>query len=427
MNNQATTETTWVDYFEFEGKTYKIYKRNQTEGASWYVHYKYRGERHLVSAETNIKKDAIKIFKGHIADTKAGRKENLEAFKSRRPEAAPAEFCTIGQLLKAYEAAPIEASDDTRHANANSLRVVVRRAHGGEDVDQLSTGIFNAERGPDLVRDYFEECQKMVNEARDQIKQQRIKRSANSTFNQAKGVFRPKAVVTLRRQGLVFPDTTWLETEWKQQKFGKVGSVHYSPPADDVVNTTFQEWAKLPRNEFLAVGHELAFGLRANEIAQATWGWWTMKMGQPSLDGECKVKAGSGRVEVCALDPFWRIMQNRIATENWRGAAADFVIDGCMSNRTQNVFRNVGEWLRSLGWRTQKTNHALRAYSGSQVAMKYGIYAAMVWLRHSSVKVTETHYTHFLQKHKIADPTKITAQWAQVTAPANVLPMAAGF
>jgi hypothetical protein len=37
-------------------------------------------------------------------------------------------------------------------------------------------------------------------------------------------------------------------------------------------------------------------------------------------------------------------------------------------------------WPRGLGWETQKTNHGLRAYAGSQIAMKYGIYEAQTWL-----------------------------------------------
>jgi integrase len=75
----------------------------------------------------------------------------------------------------------------------------------------------------------------------------------------------------------------------------------------------------------------------------------------------------------------------------------------------------VSEFLRKDAhkWETMKTNHALRAYAGSQVAMKYGIYDAQCWLRHSTVKVTEQHYSHFIKRFRPADLDTIPARWAQ--------------
>jgi hypothetical protein len=61
-----------------------------------------------------------------------------------------------------------------------------------------------------------------------------------------------------------------------------------------------------------------------------------------------------------------------------------------------------------------KTNHALRAYAGSQVAMKYGIYEAQMWLRHSTVKVTEQNYSHFVNKFKPADLEQLPTRWAVI-------------
>jgi integrase len=81
----------------------------------------------------------------------------------------------------------------------------------------------------------------------------------------------------------------------------------------------------------------------------------------------------------------------------------------------------VSEWLRKLGWKTNKTNHALRAYAGSQIAMKYSIYEASGWLRHSTVKVTENHYTYFIKRFKPADLNTIPARWATVEAKAPEL------
>ena len=49
--------------------------------------------------------------------------------------------------------------------------------------------------------------------------------------------------------------------------------------------------------------------------------------------------------------------------------------------------------------------------------MKYGIYEAQMFLRHSTVKVTEQNYSHFVNKFKPADLATIPARWATI-APA---------
>lgn len=92
------------------------------------------------------------------------------------------------------------------------------------------------------------------------------------------------------------------------------------------------------------------------------------------------------------------------------------IITGTETYRTDDLFRAVSAWLRGLGWETMKTNHALRAYAGSQVAMKYGIYEAQIFLRHSTVKVTEQNYSHFVSKFKPANLDQIPARWAKVTS-----------
>ena len=59
-----------------------------------------------------------------------------------------------------------------------------------------------------------------------------------------------------------------------------------------------------------------------------------------------------------------------------------------------------------------KTSHALRVYAGCQVAMRYGIYEAQMWLRHSTVKITERNNSHFVSKFKPQELESIAARWA---------------
>jgi hypothetical protein len=140
------------------------------------------------------------------------------------------------------------------------------------------------------------------------------------------------------------------------------------------------------------------------------------------------VKNGSGIVQVRAVDPFYSIMKRKIAEMKWApdpansgpDAVSDLIITGTVTYRTDDIFRAVSAWLRGLGWETMKTNHALRAYTGSQIAMKYGIYEAQMWLRHSTVKVTEQHYSHFVNKFKPADLENLATRWATLPEPKKV-------
>jgi integrase len=170
--------------------------------------------------------------------------------------------------------------------------------------------------------------------------------------------------------------------------------------------------AEQDRNLYLAIGHELSFGLRIGEMAQAKWGWHQVRSGYPVLDGAASVKNGSAMIQVRALDPWYSHMQFQIDLHNWRTEPADHIIIGSEAYRQDGLYRAISDWLRHLGWETKKTNHALRAYAGGQVAMKYGIYEAQMFLRHSTVKVTEQNYSHFVKKFRPQDPNTIAARWA---------------
>ena len=201
-------------------------------------------------------------------------------------------------------------------------------------------------------------------------------------------------------------------------------------PPETIIQQTLTDWealgngASVPANRdlFLAIGHELAFGLRLAEMSQAKWNWHTERNGYPVLDGRAAVKNGTGLIQVRALDPFYSTLK-RIAVKNgWWGEADTLVIQGTETYRTDELFRAVSAWLRARGWETMKTNHALRAYAGSQVAMRYGIYEAQMFLRHSSVKVTEQNYSHFVSKFKPTDLNQIATRWAIIPAKVTSTP-----
>ena len=92
-------------------------------------------------------------------------------------------------------------------------------------------------------------------------------------------------------------------------------------------------------------------------------------------------------------------------------------LKGTETYRTDLAFRAVSTRVRGLGWGTRKTNSAFQADAGSQIAMKYGIYDAQVWLRHSSVTATEGHYQQYVADFKPANQDDIPARWATLERP----------
>jgi len=425
-------------YFEFEGKEYRIFKREEERSAPWYLYFEFQKERIKRCLASNVQETAIDAAKKIITAVKRGNWEALEETKLRSkpdPDAAP-RSSTIGQVIAAYDAAALDMQDGSKRGNVNCLRNCLRRVTGkeaDEEIDALSCDLL---ADGDFARQYFRyalaraKAKQAEAEAKGATNGQqlaaRVKRSANSMLNQAKSVFRPKCMAIYRQAGLVLPDLSKFHEGYKEEKFEKVNKAQFNPPGDAVIDATIAAWKELTdRNMFLAIGHELAFGERKSEMGQTRWSWWTSLEGQPFLDGTADVKNTLGDIQVRALDPYYTIMAARIEKEGWRGAPTDYVLSGTETERTEDVFRRISDWLRGLGWQTQKTNHALRAYAGSQVAMRYKIYAASVWLRHSSVKVTESHYTYFITKHRVEDPTKLAARWAQLAPelvkPANII------
>jgi integrase len=234
-------------------------------------------------------------------------------------------------------------------------------------------------------------------------------------------MFAVDAVRAYRLAGLEVPGLTVFfdalkSTRAKLRRGARAGE----QPADDaVVQRLLAQWPSLPRNEFLAVGLGLACGLRPGEVAKATWDWLTVRNGVPWLFFEAsdasgfKVKNRSGVISVRPLDPFWRILNERADREGWRGGAGVFLLDGSPSERKDYVSRRISVWLRSLGWRARFIQHALRAWSGGQVCLKWNLETARTWLRHENIKTTDEHYMYLLNEAERYGLSRTAAvEWA---------------
>jgi len=374
----------------------------------YYFRFVYRGKAYKRCLETTNATEAQKRAKAKhaemVAAVSSGEYGHLDATKLRTSSS------TLEELFAAYRTSPAEASAATRQGNICALKLIAGAAGQVRDLT------------PAIIRDYFETVTAKVMDLTDQQQIASLKRSANSRWLQARSLFTEKCLSCYQnREVIAQPDDLRAFCHaGNVAMFNRIPKQNYNPPSEATIAKTLDSWMKMDnRDTFLAIGHELAFGLRLSEMAQARWSWHTERNAYPVLDARAEVKNGSGMIQVRALDPFYTTMKQIAQARGWWGEGDKPIISGTVTYCTDGLFRGISAWLRSLGWETNKTNHALRAYVGSQVAMRYGIYDAQIFLRHSSVKVTEQNYSHFVRNFKPQDLDNIPARWAKVTPTQN--------
>jgi integrase len=383
-------------HFTFRGREYRIFKRTAGPKAKWYLYFEREKKRIKRCLGDTAKAAAIENAKLQVQAILDGNKEAARKLMERPGVTG---ISTVGELLDTYDTLPGPAS---RAAYVWCLKTILRKVHPGRDVLTLPCSVF----ADNTAERYFAMIYEEAAAKPTQRLQQRHKRSANSMFRQAKSILSDRSVSALRQAGLLFPDPKPFTGALKKHGFKKVNTAGFELPGDDVIRTMLVQWKKMTdRPMFLAVGLALAGGLRKGEIAQARWGWFSERMGVPliysdavTLDDDTpagvRVKNQSGSLEVVPLEPFWRIFNRTIERHKWRGKPDELVLAGVADLR--DVFGGISDWLRSIGWNTQKRIHAMRDYGASLITMKYGLDYAKVWCRHSTITTTEKHYSRFV-------------------------------
>lgn len=387
----------------------------------YYFRFTYKGTSYARCLETTDSVDAQRRARQRYKEiTLAVQREDYDAVD--RTKLRQTLTCTVAQLVTVYRGLALDASEDTREQNINALYLILSLQVPGaakETLEHLPVAAING----GLAKAWFDQARRRAagdgpsadgQSGTDQRKGNSIKRSAKSRFGHVRSLFTPRALAGYDAAGLNIGKTniTAFLQAGLAHTFTRLPRNEYNPPSDEIITATLAAWEALQdTNLFVAIGLELSFGLRKREIAQARANWLSVRQGYPVIDAECKVKNGTGLLQVRAIDPFYTILKRKLDAGAPK-SPTEYLIGGVVSHREDTIFRSVGHWLRDLGWSTQKTNHALRAYAGSQIAMKYGIYEAQTWLRHSTVKVTEDHYSHFVRKFKPSDPDALPVRWA---------------
>ena len=171
---------------------------------------------------------------------------------------------------------------------------------------------------------------------------------------------------------------------------------------------------RIPKSCQVAIWLALGFGLRKSEAAAVRGDWIVLLDGVPHLELRRVADPKKHLAELPTTKNGTVCPRIRVTNGAWEhlapafaAAGTDYVIPGSPTYRCESVFREIADWMRTLGWNTQKAYHEWRAYAGCQVAMRDGLLTASQWLRHSSITVTEAAYGRYIRTTATDAPLQI--------------------
>ena len=190
-----------VHFFKFEGRKYKLVKRESGRDAPWYTEFALRGQRYHRSLETNQAAAAqARAIERIIKPDKSGDQAALQAAKVKRASS------TLAELFAAYDRCALIAGS-TKENNKGALLLLFKWATGAP-VDPARVTLERLT--PDLVRSAQAGMVRAYAETGDGERAARelALRSSKSLYNQAKSLFarRTDLVAQYRAAGLHIPE-----------------------------------------------------------------------------------------------------------------------------------------------------------------------------------------------------------------------------
>ncbi len=370
-----------------QGRTYKLYQRSEEAESPYYIRIQNNGVIHQRSCESHVKAVATTNAKLIIAAVKNEKWSNLQrALDGAHVEPATDDVATptIAQVIQIYLTYG-SAKFSTRQRNAWCLRRLLRAGLKTKEEDQLPCTVLNDV----LIRHYARAyCEGIAPE-----KLTSRKRGANSATLQARSVFSNLSIY--RDAGLTLPD---LKKFLEEPVFPRVGKTDYAAPPDSLIQKTFAALLDLKttdQNAYLAICLACGAGLRKGEIALVRRNSFVQRNGRTFIADTIQTKNNSPLDVPILEDWYQRILA--VVPET----SPEFLLSGTLNQRTQETFRRVGEWMRELGWKTQKTIHEFRAYVGSKVCDKHGIQVASQFLRHADISTTQRKYMRYVTMQNV--------------------------
>ena len=201
-----------------------------------------------------------------------------------------------------------------------------------------------------------------------------------------------------------------LRTEYRVAKLPLPASLHefltltgikapvkleYNKPDDLTLARTLQALPALEHDDpnlFIAIWLALGFGLRKSEVSEARGDWFSPIAGRIhcTLPAQ-KNGTEAGRIEI--QNGAWTHLAPHLA----KRGPVQHLLTGHATERREEVFRRCSDWMRALGWQTQKAFHEWRAYAICSVAEHTrSLEYASKWARHADITTTQRSYGRYL-------------------------------
>jgi integrase len=401
--------------FDVDGRSVTIFKRFPGRKACYCLETVVDKKRLQKSLETTVASIAKIKATREIRLARAGKWEDVEKLKTRSsaptfgelwdvylpedgspglsetscsPRSAKDSLWALGKVLRTVLG--FEAPSDNRTRKGiprNALRAVNTKLRAEVRLDAINEDLAKAFQAAFVTR----YCGAAAKTKPAQMEARELAlRSSKSIIKQARSVFSAKSG-DLRpeyaKRGVRIPDC--VDTFLRCKLLGSTGKGAYFAPDDAVIARAFEEIEKLrdtDRETYLAFWLGVGIGLRRGEMLFADWKYFVMRDGKPWYSGH--ITKNKKKIEVPVQAIAWaRFAPLRLAKGPILGEHASL-----------NTFpRKLNLWLRQQGWtETEKVMHELRAYIGSLIFREDPV-AAKTFMRHSTFKVTESNYGHYVR------------------------------
>jgi integrase len=434
----AETKFAKSDFRHWLGKVFKIaYQEGgeRKETQHYHVRIQWRGRRERfplgIANKSKAAKKARDIYLRIVAE---GWDPVLNHYKPQAPVKPRAGVVTLGDYMSAARAAA-GVSPRSLEGYCRSLRRIVAGTlgmkgdkkrfgprNGGskawrERIERSPLADISTARVTEWALSYVRKA------GSDPAAQARRQHSFNSLLRQAKGLFATELVERLAT-ALALPDPLPLAGV-KPFKSG-AGSMRYRSRIDPaaLLYAARDELGGSDgrREEWKAFLLAFLCGLRKAEIDTLTWSQIDFTRGVIRIE---RTAHFAPKTEDAAAD----VDMDPELVEILRGlrahASGDFYLESPLPPRPDarfayyraaRTFDALNAWLRSKGITAQKALHELRKEAGSLLAKESGLFAAQLFLRHSSPQTTALHYLD--KKQRLS--TGLGSLLSATVQPANV-------
>ena len=380
-------------FVTFHGKQYRLYKVRP--GSNYMLRVQRHGKDLPRTTGTPIadiaRKQALTLLKAMFSDS---WEEQSDVLRHKAKAQS-----SVGDLLDLYELhAPTELgiAKGSAKRNAGQLLRIIEQARPESNARKLRIEEIN----DDLARSYIAAARKAG----------RGDSSIRSSINQARSLFTPK-LGHLYEKNLSLPKVqqTYEKNGSRPRLMGfSISSLNLKTSIEEFVPIPAEIVAKMEKeahgplrecqpSAYRAYLLMSRLGLRNSEVVAVRQGWFETHNGTRLLvlkdrpQEAFKLKNSlSGAIGVS--DALWGQLTAGLP-EGW-----DYLIDEkTMTDRFDAAYRTLNNFIRGFLPDRKKGAYELRKWAGSIVATRSGIYAAQQFLRHRSVKTTESYYATYLK------------------------------